>query len=334
MRIAIIILNWNGKEDTLECLASVEKLRYAPFDVTVVDNGSSDGSAAAVRQAFPWVCVIEAQTNLGFAEGNNVGIRAALSGGAEACFLLNNDTVVDPEILSAFAAAAARHLDTGIFGSYNYLYTERGTLDHLGGTWNRRKGAFDLAGLRQKGELPPPALDYVCGCGLFVKKEVFERAGLLDPRFFLLWEEADFCFRAKRAGFATRTCPEAKLWHKVSASFIGGKPHTAYFWWRNRFLWAERNCTRREWLSLCARVLFPELCHLGKMWAIKACQLRVLRLLRPNACVRQRAEKIAKYRASVRGIMDYLLRRFGNGPAWLYAKEGFEAAKRRRSRSS
>jgi len=320
--IKIIVLNWNGKKDTLECLSSLEALSSKPEEIIVVDNGSQDGSQEAIRQQFPSVTLIETGQNLGFAEGNNVGIRYALSKKCDYIFLLNNDTVVDPDILKSFTLAMKEYPQVGILGANIYLFEERNKFDHLGGKWNQKKGSFDLIGLRQlddgKQWQAAQELDYACGCALFIRREVFEAIGLLESRFFLIWEESDFCFRARRVGFLTMSCPQAKLWHKVSASFVGGKPHSTYFWWRNRLFWIERNCSLTEKISLYLRVLLPDIAHLYKLRILKTAQLYLLRLLKPKQSHKKRHERILKYRAALEGIKDYSLRRFGNGPNWIY----------------
>ncbi len=381
--IYIVILNWNGKEDTLACLSSLERVLYAPFRTVVVDNGSTDGSIEAIRAKFRqeplakipapekskilsqfagagsspnpasgdileesrtrWpdskmaqkgnfaaagifasgsqVTLIENGKNLGFAGGNNVGIRLALVEGADAIFLLNNDTVVDPYILQAFASSLLNHPEAGIFGAKLYLHNEPDRFDHLGGRWNKKRAAFDFVALREKdiGQ-EHPALDYACGAALFVKKEVFEAVGLLEENFFLIWEEADFCVRARRAGFLSLLSTDAKVWHKVSASFVGGKPHSTYFWWRGRLLWIERNCTFSEKIRLYTRVLIPEIFHIWKLSILKSAQLKLNSLISPGRDQTQKREKIVKYRAALQGVKDYLFRRFGSGPAWIYSR--------------
>lgn len=315
--IYIVILNWNGKEDTLACLSSLSKVLYTPFQTVVVDNGSTDGSIEAIRRTFPQVTLIENGKNLGFAGGNNVGIRWALAQGADAVFLLNNDTVVDPHILQAFTSGSK----AGVLGAKLYLHSEPDRFDHLGGRWNKKRAAFDFVALREKdtGQLHPP-LDYACGAALFVKREVFEAVGLLEEKFFLIWEEADFCMRAKRAGFSSLLSYNAKVWHKVSASFVGGKPHSTYFWWRGRLLWIERNCTLPEKIGVYARVLIPEIFHIWKLNLLKNAQIKLNSLIMPGRDQTQKREKIVKYRAALQGVKDYVLRRFGSGPAWIYSR--------------
>ena len=316
--IFVVILNWNGKNDTLECLDSVSKIVYPNFQTVVVDNGSTDDSVKAIHARFPQIKLLETGTNLGFAEGNNVGIRYALAQGADALLLLNNDTIVDPHLLQGFAEEMQAAPTAGIFGATIYLYGDRDRLDHFGGIWNPQKAAFDFVGHREKLEQTRPLeLDYVCGAAMLVKREVFEKIGLLEARFFLIWEEADFCFRARRAGFSSLTCPGAVLWHKVSASFVGKKPHTNYYWWRNRLLWIERNCSLRERVRLSASVLLPEIFHLLKLRLLKEIQLLFTHSEEKRV---EKKGKILQYRAALIGARDYIFRRFGEGPAWLFRR--------------
>jgi GT2 family glycosyltransferase len=307
-KIAIIVLNWNGSQDTLACLESLKQLTYPNYEVIVVDNGSTDGSITVIRALFPEHLLIENQINLGFAEGNNIGLRAAMQRGADFFFLLNNDTVVASDILEQFTTTFQIYPEAGILGAKILLFNERETLDHLGGMWNRKTGAFTFTGRRDRESnwQTPQELDYVCGAGMIVKKSVIEKIGYFDPRFFLIWEESDYCFRARAAGFKIVTCPQAKLWHKVSASFRS-KTHSTYYWWRNRLLWIEKNCSTNERFRLYFRILIPEILHKIKIQLLK----KVQSLFSNDE---EKKQKLLQNRALLCGVRDYLLRRFGRGP--------------------
>lgn len=321
MSLFVIILNWNGKQDTLECLKSFQAVS-TPHQIVVVDNASSDQSAQIIERAFPSVTLLENRENLGYAEGNNVGIRYALKKGANYLLILNNDTRVDPSILKGFLQTMEKHPKISILGAKPFLYSDQSRLDHIGGMWNKRRGNFDLIGSYDEGDkwTELEALDYVCGCALFVKAEVFQKIGEFESRFFLFWEESDWCSRARKAGFQPFFCPEAKIWHKVSASFIGGKAHTTYFWWRNRLFWIERNCSKSEQVSLFFRVLFPEISHLFKLYLLKSIQLFFLKCFTRSSHYEKKMRHLHSYRAALTGVKDYLVRRFGNGPSWIFKK--------------
>jgi GT2 family glycosyltransferase len=311
-KISIILLNWNGKKDTLECLASLQKVRYPNFQAIVVDNGSSDGSAAAFRAAYPQVPILENGANLGFAGGNNPGIEWALRHHAEWILLLNNDTTVAPDFLDAFLKAAKEQPKAKILGAKILRYSQPDIIDHLGGFWSPQMGEFISP---DSGQPDHPyfnmrAADYVCGAALLMHRSVPETIGLLEPNFFLFWEESDFCYRAKRAGFEVWTAPEAKIWHKVSSSFTGGKPHMHYFWWRSRLLWIERNCTPEEKKQLYRNILVPELWKMARHYLLKA----GLNVFCPN---KDRKDKARRMKAGCAGALDFFRSRFGNCPKWL-----------------
>ena len=322
-KISIVILNWNGKKDTLECLHSLESLSYPNYETIVVDNGSRDDSIEVIKKEFPKVTLLMETENLGFAGGCNVGIRYALNHGADAVCLLNNDTVVDPHFLQAFVDRMQKEPTVGILGAKIYMYTERNRLDHIGGMWNKEKAEFTLIGNRAlDSEIcwdESHEIDYVCGAAFFVKKEVFEKIGLLEEKFFLIWEESDFCFRAKRAGFAIKVCLQAKLFHKVSASFKS-KAHSTYFWWRNRLYWIDRNCSTAEKKEIFRKVLKKEIFHLWKIKTIKSFELFVLTRVLGKKAPYQKAEKLHKYKAALQGIHDSRKGTFGKGPSWIYQK--------------
>jgi GT2 family glycosyltransferase len=312
-KIIVLLLNWNGKKDTLECIQSLKKVDDPNFQVIVVDNGSKDGSVAAIRSAHPEIPILETGSNLGFAGGNNVGIEWALRHKAEWIFLLNNDTIVDRDVLKKLREAAKWEPKGKIFGAKILRYHQPQIIDHIGGFWCAQKGEFFSceSGQEDHPYLNMQKVDYVCGAALFMHRSVPAKIGLLETNFFLFWEETDFCYRAKKAGFEVWTVPEAKIWHKVSSSFTGGKPHMHYFWWRSRLLWIERNCSEEEKKRLYKEVIYPELWKMGRHYLIKSVQYFF-------APTQERKEKKRRYKAGCAGAIDYFRRRFGNCPNWLF----------------
>ena len=139
MKIAVIVLNYNGKEDTLLCIASIKKQTYPNIEIILVDNGSQD--ITGFKELG--VSFIQNKENLGFAEGNNVGIRVAMEKKVGAYFLLNNDTEIEPDCIEKLVAFSKLHPDH-ILGARLMHFNERGKIDHLGGFWNAKTANFDL----------------------------------------------------------------------------------------------------------------------------------------------------------------------------------------------
>jgi GT2 family glycosyltransferase len=253
--LSILILNYNGYDDTVSCLESVLRAARGDCEIVVIDNASSDGS---VEKLLAWgerqnlrvnfvppqrataqeqesvgapggasLTLIRTPANLGFAGGNNVGIRYALRRGAQWVLLLNNDTVVDGDSLAGLVEGAERTC-AQLAGCSIYEYFDRSAPYYLGGKfswWGDRTHSF---------KLPPSApaealeTDWITGCCLLVRREVFERIGLLDERAFLYYEDADFCRRAAQAGLKRVVVLGARIYHKVSRSSVLGSPFTCY----------------------------------------------------------------------------------------------------------
>ncbi len=240
----IVILNWNQEVETRDCLASLRRCSYPAMTVLLVDNGSEDGSPARLAAEFPEVQILPQAMNLGFAEGNNVGIRAALAQKAEMILLLNNDTLVDPGFLDPLVATLQRLPEVGIVGPKIYCYPERETLWAVGGRIDWRQGRqYHLgAGEPDLGQYDAPAdVDYVSACCLLARRDVFERAGLLDARYFIYFEETAWSVRARGQGFRIRYIPSARIWHKVSAAMKSSSPNSNYYLARNRLLFLTEN---------------------------------------------------------------------------------------------
>jgi GT2 family glycosyltransferase len=232
----VIVLNWNGRDDTLECLASLRDSAGPSVCILVVDNGSVDGSQEAIRREHPGVILLETGSNLRFAGGNNAGIRFALEKGAEQIMLLNNDTTVDPAFLGAMTGTLQSSSDIGIVAPKILYSADPGRLWYAGGEISFWTGTMHHRGIREpESEVPDITCEtgYASGCCLLAKRITVERIGLLDDSYFMYSEDADWCMRARRAGFRVMYEPRARVWHKVSVS-AGG--HLSSFKLRNKFV--------------------------------------------------------------------------------------------------
>lgn len=310
-KVVCILLNWNGLKDTLEALSSLKKTTYQNLDLLVVDNGSVDLSVQTIQDTHPDVFLLENKKNLGFAGGNNPGIEWALERGAEWILLLNNDTVVQEDLIEEFLEGAKEKPNGKIFGAKILEYQRPHIIDHLGGFWDPKKGEFfSYYQGDEDHEISMQSVDYVCGAALFMHRSIPEQVGLLEPNFFLFWEESDLCTRARKKGMEIWTCPKARVWHKVSSSFTGGKPHMHYFWWRSRLLWIERNCSKEEKKRIYRQVVFFDLCKLTRHYLMRS----ILCFFFPNS---KRKQKVRTLKAGLWGVFHFFRKRFGSCPDWV-----------------
>lgn len=227
-RLWVVVLNWQLPDDTAACLASLVAAGVPPGQIIVVDNGSADDSVDRLRRtADPAVTILALSENRGFAAGNNVGIRAALEAGAEWVWLLNNDTLVAPDCPQRLAAAARRHPGYHLLSPLIVYHDEPSRIWSLGD--RRMAGTLLTRGLYRDRPLPAalPELipvDFLSACSLLVQREVFAAAGMLDERYFMYGEDADFCLRAARCGFRLGCATQAQVRHKVSRSTQAARP--------------------------------------------------------------------------------------------------------------
>lgn len=232
------------------CLQSVLASNYSPLELIVVDNGSSDRTSEVVREGFPGVKLLRAPRNLGFAGGNNLGIKASRG---EIIVLLNDDTEIEPEWLTASRSAAERLKDWGILGA-KLLYPDRKTIQHAGGkilpnalTQHIGNGEIDYG---QFDEIRP--CDYVTGAAFFIRRELLNKIGLLDAGFFpIYFEEVDYCWRARRRGYQVYYVPEIRVYHYESRTTNKFSKGFLYKYHRNRIRFMLKNFSLKRLMSAC-----------------------------------------------------------------------------------
>jgi len=220
-KVSIIILNWNGVDDTIECLESLKNITYPNYEVIVVDNASSGDDVRILKGQYEdYIHMIANDQNYGFPEGCNVGMRYALSKSTNYLLLLNNDTTVDGEFLTELVKVAEGDPSIGIVGSKVYYYHYPNMIQSAGGRTRWWLGEISVFGDEEDvGQYDEIAeRDYVYGTSFLIKKVVIDKISFMDPYFFMGIEEYDYCTRAIRAGFKVIYVPESKVWHKAGAS--------------------------------------------------------------------------------------------------------------------
>jgi GT2 family glycosyltransferase len=220
-RVSIIVLNWNGLEDTIECLESLKKISYHNYEVIVVDNASSGDDVKVLSEKYGGsIHIIANDKNHGFSEGNNIGIKYALAKKSDYVFMLNNDSIVDPNFLTELVRAGEEDSKAGILGGKIYYYASPNRFQSVGGKIYWWLGYIkDISGQYDVGQFEQVAeRDYVYATAMLIKRKVIGEVGLLDSSLFFGMEDYDYCARAKRAGFKILYVPGAKVWHKQGAS--------------------------------------------------------------------------------------------------------------------
>ena len=297
-RVLVIILTWNHIQDTLECLESLRLQTYPNFGILVADNGSTDDTVATIRARYSEIELLENKKNLGYAQGNNVGIRYALAQEADYLFVLNNDTTLAADCIAKLVNDLEQHPNAAAAPRCYFsdapttIYFAGGKMAgwqaaHVG--YNRPDGPeYDMSG----------ETEWLTGCAVMAPRAVWERVGFLEPQYFLLFEDTDWSLRARRAGITLRYVADAKLWHKVSRSFGNAlTPTYAYYFMRNTLLFIERNFSWRQ-----KRWMYPG--------ALRNAYTQPMMTAVKDSPEREQAMR----RAISQGIRDYFLRRFGRQP--------------------
>lgn len=296
--VAVIILNWNRKNDTLETISSLAKSDTSGFklEIVVVDNGSSDASAEAFRKLkMKNLKLIENGRNLGFAKGNNVGMKYALEKGYDYIALLNDDTIVDKDLVKNIFLEHEKNEKAGaispkIYFAKGFEFHKKYRKDELGKViwyvggnidWDNVYGSNRGVDEVDHGQFEKTIeTDFTTGCFVMYKAESLKKVGLYDERYFAYFEDSDHAQRFKKAGYKVLYSPKGKLYHKVAQSSGIGSELNDYFLTRNRMLFGMTYASLRTKFALIRESI--KLLLIGRMW-----------------------QKI--------GIGDYYLRRFGKG---------------------
>lgn len=237
-KVFIIILNYNGQDCLKRCLTSVFKIDYPNFEVILLDNASEDGSLEMAKKDFSRAIFIRNNINLGFAGGVNVGIRFALEREADYVLLLNYDTLVETNFLTKIIEAGESMPSVGILSSL-VMNAYNKEIWFAGGKINWLKMKTEHFLVAKDGK--PYEVNFLSGCAMAIKASVFLKIGLFDEDYFLYWEDADFGFRAQKAGFKLVLTPESWVYHFEKSE--EQKPRKIYWLVLSGMLFFKKNST-------------------------------------------------------------------------------------------
>jgi GT2 family glycosyltransferase len=256
--VSTIILNTNRRADTLACLDSLQHSLYPENKIIVLDNHSTDGSVEAIGAKFPKFQIISLEENLGYAGNNNVGIKAAIDQGADWVFILNEDTILEPNCISRLIEVGQSDPKIGVLGPMVYHYDEPDVIQSAGGILGPYWESIHLAkNEKDIGQfVEPHPVEWISGCAIMVKRDAIEMVGSLDERFFYYWEETEWCLRIGKAGWRLIHVPDAKIWHKGVQRDYHPKPSVTYYGTRNRLLmFAKHKAPLQVWLYAWMQIL-------------------------------------------------------------------------------
>jgi GT2 family glycosyltransferase len=310
-KVFVIILNWNGKNDTIECLNSLSSICYPyPLDtlsdsvprkvawgkIFIVDNASMDNSLQLIVEKFPSVQTIENKTNLGFAGGMNAGIKEAIKENPKYILLLNQDIIVDKNFLNKLVDLAESDLKIGVVGPKIYYYNSLKKIWAMGirfveGIMWKTKIPYcgtELIGCNETDNSQYDNLkevESIPGCCMLIRTELIRKIGLMDESFFLIHEDDDYCIRARTFGYKVCVSPESVIWHKVSTSFrLTKETINEYSWnntkiiyyWHRNWLWVLRKHFEKK-------VFFEVfIVYIFRLFPIRVYKLLCAKKLKPN----------------------------------------------------
>jgi GT2 family glycosyltransferase len=306
---SVIILNWNGVQYLDDCLGSLAGQTLRNFEVVLVDNGSTDGSAAYVRETYPWVRVMELPENVGFSEGNNRGLVECKG---DFIITLNNDTKVEPEFLAELTKAAEDDPQVGMVAAKMLNFYETGRIDSVGiRVTTAGLGVNRGVGETDRGQYDAPGEVFgACAGAALYRRAMLDEVGFFDVAFFAYYEDTDLAWRARLAGWRCVTAPGAVVYHVHSATSGRMSPFTVYQVQRNKWYTIIKNWPGRLILKHVLQIICFDLGAMvlaalrGRLGAALWARFHVLRDL--PLLLRKRREIKALRKVMVSGVERFL----------------------------
>lgn len=238
--IAIILVNYNGISDTIECIKSIKNIKNENYKIIVVDNNSKNSEAERIEKSFPEIEIIKSNDNLGFSAGNNLGIMYAIKNEYEYILLLNNDTIIDPDMINNLLMYSNNKTITV---PKMYYYYDNRRIWYGGGNINKYTGRAMHNNMNKLDENLVEDVEecsFATGCCMLIHTDIIKKIGGLNEEYFMYCEDTEYSLKALMNGIKIVYVPKAKLWHKVSKSTGGAiSAFSVYYMTRNRFMYME-----------------------------------------------------------------------------------------------
>lgn len=254
-KVSIILLNYNGAKDTIDCLKSLTNISYGNYNIVIVDNLSTDDSIIEIEaylssngsdytmasssdealkneELHAKLTVLKTDHNGGYGYGNNVGIKFALAHGADYVLIINNDTVVEPDFLNPMVMLCEEDGNIGIVSGKIYFYDKPDVIWFNGGKYYPYTAKVVHVNFNEKetGQKPPEDITFISGCLWLIPGKIIDRVGLINEEYFMYVEDLEFCCRVLRESFSLRVCEESIIYHKVGGSSGGHLSEFSIYW--------------------------------------------------------------------------------------------------------
>ena len=267
--VKAVVLNWNGRDDTVDCLTRLRQSTYPRLSAVLVDNASSDGCVEVVAARFPDVDVCVNETNLGFAAGMNVGIERALGSGADYVFVLNNDALVEPDAVSQLVETMGTSREVGAVSPLVYFADDAQLTWFAGATFDPLRGyPGRVIGYREPVECAgtaPFQTDRLTGAAMLISRSCLDAVGVFEPSLFFMCEDVDWSLRARARGYRVLVVPSAKVAHRVARSQGGEQSaRSTYYGLRNQLEVCRRHAPLGRWGSA-RRFLVASFVYLARL---------------------------------------------------------------------
>jgi len=240
--VSIITVNYNQSEVTCQLISSLQKITYKNIEIIVVDNGSPNDNPEKIKIRFPEVIFIKSIDNLGFAGGNNLGIKVAKG---EYYFFLNNDTEVPENFLEPLIEFLSTSTNAGVVSPQIQYFYHPGTIQYAGyspmSKYSIRNSGIGYKEINKGQYNSITETNYAHGAAMLVPRKVIEQVGMMPEIYFLYYEEYDWCEMIKQKGYKIYYIPQSLVFHKESVSTQSDSPLKTYYLFRNRILWVRRN---------------------------------------------------------------------------------------------
>lgn len=235
--VSIILINYNGAKDTIECVESLSKVTYKNAKIIVVDNASTDTSLSVLKHYLQQdnVIIVESPENNGFSAGNNLGIKRAQELGSDYMLILNNDTLVEPGFIEPLLSTFDVQSDVGCVISKILYASEPEKIWYAGGTYNPWfcRADHEAFNAENNNKRVVKDVEFASGCCMLLSKEAIEKTGLMDEDYFLYVEDTEYSLRLRQAGFKLMYTSDSVIYHKVSATTSAGSDLSQYYTIRN-----------------------------------------------------------------------------------------------------